>query len=270
MTWLDWLIAAVFAFLIYRGYKKGFVQQLFDLLGSIFALILAFGFYEKVGKYIAGVLHFSIPLSNIIGFIFIVVGVSGTVSFIGKRWNKVNQDEPVTLVDRGIGALFGGVKATIILVALLMIALAVPWDFIHEPIEVSGFANDLLRLAPQFYMLQDRLLPSNVPRLVVSPEGLQWRLIKEEKLEGATCVACGAKVHFRGFVKKGLLYYPQCYCPNCRRTSDGCLTFEGYHMLNGACPYVRLGSLGTTDCKVWPNLEPTTIKGKCPVCGRTQ
>lgn len=270
MTWVDWIIVGVFLFFIVRGYKKGFVQQLFDLLGSIFALILAFCFYEKVGRYLALFLHFSVPLSNIIAFILIVVSISGTVSFIGKRWQSTNKDEPVALLDGGLGALFGGGKAMVVLLTLILICLALPWEFLHSPLEASGFANDLLRIAPKFYALQDRLLPSNVPRLVVSSNGLQWRPFKEKKLEGATCISCGAKAHFRGYVRKGLLYYPQCFCPQCGRTSDGCLTFEGYHSFNGVCPYQRFGSLGVTDCQVWPNLEPTTVKGKCPVCGRSQ
>lgn len=270
MTLVDWIIGGVFFFFIFRGYRKGFVQQIFDLLGSIVALMIGFYFYQKAGAYLALNLHFSVPLANMLGFILIVVGISGSVSLIGKHWHSNNKEEPVALLDGGLGALLGGVKAAVILIIVLLIIVALPWGVLHGPVEVSSFANDLLRLAPYFYLLQDSSLPPDLPRLVVSPEGLQLRGIKDQDLAGATCIACGAKVQFRGFVKQGLAYYPQTYCPKCHRTSDGCLTFEGYHALNGVCPYEKLGTQGVIDCKVWPNLEPTTVKGKCPVCGRTQ
>ncbi|MGE5583456.1 MAG: CvpA family protein [Bacillota bacterium] len=270
MNWVDWVIAAVFGWFIFRGFRRGFIQQFFDLLGSIFAMVLGFYYYQRVGEYIAANFHFSTPLANVLGFILIVAGICMAVSLIGGYWHKVTKDEPVAVFDGAFGAVLGGFKAAVILVMVLLILIALPWSFFHGPIEVSSFANDLLRLAPYFYLIQDQSLPPDIPRLVVSPEGLQLRRVKGKNLEGATCIACGAKVRYLGFVKEGLFYYPQTYCPKCHRTSDGCLTFEGYHMINGVCPYAKLGSLGVIDCKVWPNIEPTTVHGKCPVCGRSQ
>ena len=270
MNGVDWVIAGVFFFFIFRGFRQGFVKQFFDLLGSILALILACYFYKKCGAYLATNFKLSQPLANMIGFILIVVGLSGAVGFIGNYWHGMTKNEPVAVFDGGLGAILGGFKAAIILVMILLILLALPWGALHNPIETSSFATDLLRLAPYFYLLQDRSLPANIPRLVVSPEGIQIRSFKEQNLEGATCIACGGKVHFLGFVKQGPFYYPKTYCPKCHRTSDGCLTFEGYHMIYGVCPYQKLGSTGVIDCKIWPNLEPTTVRGKCPVCGRTQ
>jgi hypothetical protein len=270
VNWVDWVIGGVFFWFIFRGYCKGFVQQFFDLLGSVFALILGFYFFSKVGSYIAANVHLSVPLANMIGFVLIVVGISGTVGFIGRYWHEATKNEPVALLDGALGAILGAFKAAVVLIMILLIVIALPWNFIRPSLEVSSFAGDLMRLAPYFYLLQDHSLPPEIPRLIVSPEGLQLRGIKEQNLEGATCIACGAKVRYLGFVKEGLSYYPQTYCPKCHRVSDGCLTFEGYHGIYGVCPYERLGTMGLIDCKVWPNLEPTTVKGKCPVCGRTQ
>lgn len=270
MTWLDWLIAGVFFFLIIRGYRRGFLQQFLDLLGSVAALIIAFYFYQPVGTKLAGLLGLSEPFANMLGFILIIVLLGGSVSFIGKRWRDHSKDEPVALFDSGLGAVLGGLKAAVILIIALLILVSLPFSFVTEQIEASSFANDLLRLAPIFSAIQNRSLPPNLPRLVVSPEGLQVRKIAPVQLDGATCIACGAKVEYKGMVRKGLSIYARTYCPKCRRTSDGCLTFEGYHAAHGVCPYERLGAVGLTDCKIWPNPEPTTVNGKCPVCGRSQ
>lgn len=270
MTWVDWIIGAVFVIFIYRGCRKGFVQQLFDLMGSIFALILAFHFYQRAGESLAAHLQISGPLANVIAFAFIVAAISCTVSFIGARWRAATKEEPIALLDGMAGAVFGGFKAAMLILIFCLILLAMPWDALHTPVENSDFAVHVLKLAPVFYRLQEGILPSNLPRLVVSPEGLKLRQIREQDLAGATCIACGAKTQLRGLVQQGLSFYLQVECPKCHRVSDGCLTFEGYHALYGVCPYERLGTLGVIDCKVWPNPEPTRVHGKCPVCGRSQ
>lgn len=175
MTWVDWVIVCIFAFFIFKGFRKGLVQQLFDLLGSVVALILAFNFHRQVGAMIGTRLHFSEPFSNTIGFILIIVVLSGLVSFMGKRWHASRRNEPIAVVDGGLGAVFGGAKAALLVMLILLILLALPWEFLHQPIEVSEFASDLLRLAPFFYMLQNHALPAEFPRMILSPEGLHWR-----------------------------------------------------------------------------------------------
>ncbi|MCL6588356.1 MAG: CvpA family protein [Firmicutes bacterium] len=270
MTWMDWVIGGVFGLFIFFGYRKGFVRQIFELLGSIFSIILAFYFYRRFGAFLAGLLHCSAFFANFLAFTLIVVGISAVMTYLGRRWQGENQEEPVIIIDRIAGAVLGMVKAAVLAFLILLLFVAAPWDAIHIQIEASTFANDLLRLTPLFYKIQDRSLPPDFPRLVISPEGVRLRAIQESKLEGAVCLVCGSKVRYLGLVKQGLSSYPQTYCPGCHRTSDGCLTFEGYHMLNGVCPYERLGSMGVIDCKVWPNSEPATVHGKCPVCGRSQ
>jgi len=270
VTWVDWIIGGVFVFFIYQGFRQGLILQLCDLLGSIFALILAFYFYGRVGEYLMNNFQLSPAIGNIVGFILVVVAVTATVSFLGARWHEANKPEIVALLDGGAGALFGGMKAAVILIVVLLVLLVLPWKFMDEPLIESNLATDILRLAPMFAVLQDKTLPANLPRLVVNAEGVRFGQFKEGQFLDAKCVACGTKVFYSGMKKQGLVSYPQYYCPKCHRISDGCLTFEGFHQLNGVCPYERFGTMGMTDCKIWSNLTPTKINGRCPVCGRTQ
>lgn len=270
MTWIDWLIIAVFGLLIFKGFRKGFVQQLFDLIGSIVALILAFRFNQSLGLVLSMKLGLSEPLANMISFILIVVIIGGLVSIIGRIWHRSHKTEPIAVIDGSLGAVFGAVKAALIMMVVLLLLLAIPWDFIQEPIKNSDFANDLLRLTPVFLKLQNLTLPADFPRMVISANGVKWLNLDYSRLGVATCFACGGKVKYNGLVKAGLLHYPQTICMKCGRVSDGCLTFEGYHMLHQCCPYEKIGVMGTTDCKIWTNPEPAKVKGKCPVCGRTR
>ncbi len=268
MNWVDWIIGILFVFFIFRGFQKGFIKQLFDLLGSVAAIILGFYFGGSVGDYLATTFKLSSSLGGIIGFALIIALVVGLVSFLSARLQKKQQDEPLAIIDKSAGALFAGVKVTIGIIIVLLLLLATPWKMIHDQVRDSDFAADLLRFAPVFSVVQDVIIPANLPRLIVTPDGVGLRAVDEEDLKKATCLHCGSKVEYRGHIKQGLVSYHQVVCPKCHRVSDGCLTFEGFHTLYGVCPYERLGSDGLTDCKVWPNPEPTLVKGRCSVCGR--
>ena len=77
---LDWAIAGTVIFCIYRGYISGFVQQIFGFFGTIFALIMAFHFYNDLG-YVFRMAEYLRKPCNIISFILIAVGVSGIMGF---------------------------------------------------------------------------------------------------------------------------------------------------------------------------------------------
>lgn len=270
MNWLDWLIVGVFGYFMFLGYRKGLVQQLFDVIGSVVALILAFKYYRQFGTTLAGIINFSEVFTNVLGFILIVVMVSGAVSFMGKRWHAKRKERPSALVDNGCGAIFGAVKAAVILIMVLLVLLSIPWSVLQDQIGASVLAGDLLRLTPLFYQLQEKTLPEEFPRMVISPEGLSFRNLNYSELEGATCIRCGGKVKYQGLVKQGLISYPQFICEKCKLVSDGCLTFEGHHMLKGECPYERLMREHALECKIWGPHKSVPVKGRCPVCGRTE
>ena len=207
VTWVDWVIGGAFVYFIYQGMIKGFILQLCDLLGSVFALILAFYFYSRVGEYLVNSFQLSPAIASILGFIIVVVAVTATVSFIGNRWHDADKPEIVTLLDRGAGALFGGMKAAIILIMIFLVLLALPWHFMDEPLLESDLATDILRLAPLFAVLQDKTLPANLPRLVVNAEGVRFGQFKEGQFQEAKCVACGSKVFYSGLKKQGLVRF---------------------------------------------------------------
>jgi len=143
--------------------------------------------------------------------------------------------------------------------------VSLPWQATRRPVEDSFLAQDVLLLTPVFYYLQDRSLPANVPRLMISPEGLQLRRFNYQSLDGATCIFCGGKVRYDGLRRRGLISFPHFTCTRCGLVSDGCLTFQGYHLFYGRCPWQESEGL---NCKVWPNPVDVHPKGRCPVCGR--
>jgi hypothetical protein len=138
----------------------------------------------------------------------------------------------------------------------------IPLELTRKPVRESFLAKDILGLTPLFYFFQERSLPANVPRLMITPEGLQLRRFNYQELDGATCLACGGKVQFDGYKSKGVMSYPHFTCTQCGRTSDGCQTYEGYHLLYGKCPK----EVEEHNCELWPDPRSVKAKGTCPVC----
>ncbi|NLM37056.1 MAG: CvpA family protein, partial [Firmicutes bacterium] len=208
LAFLDWAIIITLLIFAYRGFRHGFVQQLLGLLGSVVAVVTAFYFYQKLGFVLAEWLRISDNLAGILSFILIVVGISAVVGLSGKKWRKITDNSAISTLDGIVGALFGAFKVLIVWVLVLLLLSSLPWEFVQTPLLDSTLARDVLKLAPAFYFLQERVLPANVPRLYLTPEGLQFRKIEYEDLDGSTCLACGGCVHYLGTAKQGLFYFP--------------------------------------------------------------
>lgn len=265
---LDWIIIAILGFLAFRGFRRGFILQLLDVLGAIVALIAAFRWFESLGGFIGRLLGCSATLANILAFILIAVAFSGTVSLCGHIWRRKTKTNPVSLVDSLGGAVFGAIKGVLVVGFILVIVGTIPLPSLHAQVGESGLARDIGQVTPKIYGLLERSLPANVPRLLITPEGPQLRRTRLADLDGAMCVNCRGKVRFEGVESRGLLYSPRFVCTQCGRTSDGCQTYEGYHQIYGRCPIEATVEGVPIDCQSWPNNRPVYVKGPCPVCGR--
>jgi len=268
LTFLDWAIIISLLIFTYRGFRHGFVQQLLGMLGSVVAVVAAFYFYEKLGTILADWLHISQNLAGILGFILILIGISAAVGLSGKKWKKVTDNSSLSTLDGIIGAVFGAFKVLIVWVLILLVLSSLPWEFVQTPLLESTLARDVLKLAPCFYFLQERALPADVPRLYLTPEGIQFRKVKYVDLDGSTCIACGGEVRYLGMAKQGLFYFPLFECTVCGRRSDGCQTFEGFHLFYGRCPWDARTFPNGTKCEIWNGQTPVFPATICPVCGK--
>lgn len=265
MTLLDWIIAIALIILAFRGYRQGLVSQIFDLMGSIFAVIGAFYLFERAGTFLSALLHISVNLANVLGFILVAIIISVSFGYIGHQWRKYTRPTAISQIDSLTGAAFGILKGLVTMIFIFMVMISIPWQTAQRPVRDSFLAQDVLQLTPLFYYLQERSLPANVPRLMISPEGLHLRRFNYKSLDGAQCIVCGGKVHFDGYQNRGVVSYPHFTCERCKSVSDGCLTYQGYHQFYGRCPWQSESAI---ECKVWPTPIGKQPKGVCPICHR--
>ncbi|MBU0728286.1 MAG: CvpA family protein [Proteobacteria bacterium] len=119
MNTFDLIVFSIFILFIAWGAWKGFISQ----TASILALVLG---YAAVGYFYGSSTHIEIPfLKPQIGFIvsycLIFLVVYFAVIFLGKLLKKVVSFALLGWADRGLGSLFGFIKAFIVVNLLFML-----------------------------------------------------------------------------------------------------------------------------------------------------
>ncbi|MGE5557765.1 MAG: CvpA family protein [Bacillota bacterium] len=270
MSWVDWAILIFVLFFARRGFKNGLVIQVFDLAGSVFALYLSFRYFGTAGKFLQNWLKVSSSLTNLMGFLLICLGVSGSISLFARSWHKKEKSILVTAIDSWGGALFSALKALIITAVILLLVSALPPGQWQKQVQESGFAQDILRLTPFFYAQFEKTLPANMPRLVLTPEGVNLSRLDLERIAHGRCLICGAHVRLMKYERRGLSFLPCFQCSGCGAFSDGCLTYEGYHLFYRECPSKAQARGKEIMCRFWPEQGAVEVKSPCPVCGEDE
>ena len=134
ITWIDIIIIAIFLFSTIVAFFKGFVRSVISLITWIAAIGLALTQAEQVAMLLPESMDtLSLPLgdrdygSNVrvgVAFILIFIGVlllGGLVNFV---FGQIMQAQNLKGMDRALGMLFGLIRASAIVVILIMLTSA--------------------------------------------------------------------------------------------------------------------------------------------------
>jgi len=273
MNEIDIVIVLIVGLSIYYAAVRGVVTGLVDLL----SIPLGVGLGSLIWRPAAALLGaFGFPsfLAGLLGFALVAVGVAVGIVYLGT-W-LARDLHPGKLLD-GIGGGVTGLFFGLLFSALTLVGSGLIPN-VSVPLEHSFLGPRVIRLVPDSYTALERFGVA-LPKLAVFPPDYKEEFtrarraprflqINFSRLEGATCIKCGRRVHFLGYqFRRGTFISPKFQCPNCGRTSDGCQTFEGFHRIYGRCP-VALAREGIRfDCGVWTNGEFVSPKGVCPIDG---
>jgi hypothetical protein len=254
---------------IFAEVRRGLFLALSDIVRIIGGILAGFAAYSLVHRlfhsYTAGFVGFGIAALAVVMLVPAIL-----------RWLRTNPAWGTTSSGRAAAGIIG------LGIGLLIAAVFVPvlgrTRAGQAGISRSVLARPFLATMPALYHAADAFnldLPMlNAGAIRFEDEGRAGRAalvdrINYSKLNGATCIECGAPVHFDGYFRRvGVSVSPRFTCPQCGRTSDGCQTFEGFHRMYGRCPIDVAGSLGPIDCGVWPSGRPVYPKGVCPIDGK--
>jgi len=275
MNEVDLFIIVVIGACAVSGARRGLISSAGDIISLLLGLVLGALAYPVVEAPLRWL--FSAP-PTISGPLALLAVAVATVLLAGWGFSTLaGRFDGRSPASRAGGGVFGMFLGVVLAAVLILVSGVIPGA--AEPVQRSALGPRIVVVVPRLETNLD-LLGVPMPKLVQLPEdyrdelsgvrqGLQFMRVNFARLDGATCINCGAPVRFLGYqFSRGTLLSPKFECTRCGRTSDGCQTFEGFHLIYGQCP-VALAEQGVEfDCGVWTNGSWTVPKGVCPICGK--
>ncbi len=114
MAWADWVIVAIVSLSVLLGLMRGVVRELIALCGLILAAWLAFQYAAEVGARLP--LGDAVPAARTLAAgVLIFIGVVFGAALLGWLVQKLLAIVKLSAPDRALGALFGLLRAVLLL-----------------------------------------------------------------------------------------------------------------------------------------------------------
>lgn len=120
MTIFDYLVLFVLICSIVISTLRGLVKEILSLLSWIVAFVVANAYGESLAELLPDMLPGS-TTRLIVGFIALFVGVRILMGLLTMALNEVVKATGLTLVDRGLGGLFGLARGLVIVLAAVLL-----------------------------------------------------------------------------------------------------------------------------------------------------
>jgi len=121
MSVVDWVIAATVGFSMLLGLVRGFTRELISLAGWIAGIVLAYLYSESLGA----VLPFDLPVAGMdtaLAALLILLGCLIAAALIGALLKALLAAVKLTFADRLLGAVFGWLRAMLVIGGLVLLA----------------------------------------------------------------------------------------------------------------------------------------------------
>lgn len=151
------------------GWSKGFLAQLFSLVGAIIGFLVACSLYGSLGDLLAPQLGTSPTLGHIIAFFLIWILVPVFCTYLGKFLNKIMEAIKLGWVNSLLGGIFSAFKI-LLFMSVVLTFLEFIDKYKQEPIvDLATKESSVL-----YYPVQEfagKLLPSDfLERNTTDPE----------------------------------------------------------------------------------------------------
>ena len=158
MTIFDYLVLFIASCSIIIGVMRGLVKEVFSLLGWVVALVLANTFVETMAGWLPPVIP-GVPIRLIVAFIVLFIAVRLLVGLLSMTLASMVKASGLSSVDRGLGAVFGLLRALIIVIVVVMLCglTAIPRQPFWREAILSGAAESVV-------VSMQALLPSDFAR----------------------------------------------------------------------------------------------------------
>jgi len=145
MNWLDITILVIFVAGAIQGIVKGFVRQVFSLIGFILAIIIAFRYHDLLARYLHKWITHPVTLT-VISFLIILVVVILLFKLIAVAARAAIEAVQVGWLDRIAGGVFGLLRS-LLLVAILFALFVLCTDKPTKPMIDSRLTPRVMQVS---------------------------------------------------------------------------------------------------------------------------
>jgi len=128
VTLFDFLVAVILGASIAAGFTSGFVRVGIEFVAAIFGMLCGFWYYGLVAAWVHQYVQ-SVTVSNLLGFFLIFFGFLFAGALAGKLLARLFRAIGLGWLDRVLGAALGLVRGSLVVVALVAVAIA----FVPKP-----------------------------------------------------------------------------------------------------------------------------------------
>ncbi len=151
MTIFDYLVLFVLICSIVISTLRGLVKEILSLLSWIVAFVVANAYGESLAELLPNMLPGS-TTRLIVGFIALFIGVRILMGLLTMALNEVVKATGLTMVDRGLGGLFGLARGLVIVLAAVLLCgmTAIPEQSFWKEALFSPLAETVARTVMPF------------------------------------------------------------------------------------------------------------------------
>lgn len=150
METFDLIVLAPVAFFAFKGYQSGLVKEILSLVGIGLAVFLSINYLEPFSQFAKDLLGLQKEYNSFVFgsllFVLVLIATNLLTYIIGKFLSAIK----LTLVNKLLGLLFGGLKAGLIVSAVLL--LLAGFGYPNQETQKGSVAYPyLIQLAPAVY-----------------------------------------------------------------------------------------------------------------------
>jgi len=161
---IDLIIFALGIYLIWQGWRTGFVGGVLNLLTTVISLISATLFYPSLGTFFTNQFGWGQNLSQIIAFFFILIFLEVTLGFLSSRFYGVlapfyKKFQGLLVVDRALGVIPSVLVGLFLASLFLLLPLILPVQAsLKRPIQESWWGSNVLPLGLKYQPTLEKYL----------------------------------------------------------------------------------------------------------------
>lgn len=150
MSWFDIAIVAIVIFGAYRGYREGFLMELFSLLAIVLGILGAFKLLGLALIFLADRFDIDKKMLPYVAFAIVFIIIVLIVMLIGRTLRLSIDKSFLGRVDEIAGSFLGAIKTVFLISVLMWILSSLKVSFPDHWTESSKIAPWVADFAPDF------------------------------------------------------------------------------------------------------------------------